>query len=497
MAVSIYVDGSGCNYVGAVADGERLIEYRIEKKNKTVTTGSVFKGRVENVLEGMQAAFIDVGLDKNGYLSAGDMLMDKSELESVELPSVSSLKVGDEVMVQAVKDPSGNKGVRLTFNLSFAGRFVVFMPTIDFVGVSRKITDVKKREKLLNLAKAIKPDGGGIIIRTAGAGASGQALKKELSLLINQYGTIEQKFSTMPAPSCIYEEGNMALRLIRDVYNPKAEKFVVSDEKMYAEIMDFAKRYGGSLKNKLRLYDKNVDMFRYFGLDKEVNALLQSRVNLGNGAYIVIDKTEALTAIDVNSGGYVGGDNLEETVFSVNVAAAREIARQLRLRNISGIIIVDFIDMTEEEHKKQLLAELEKAFAEDREKATVVGMTSLGLVEITRKKRRKESVSMLLKPCPYCQGNGYIQSNDYTAMRVRTGLMDIFADGYKNAVIDMNAEIADYIISGQVLKNDMEKIWQGKRVFIIPHKTYHQHFFLIKGDNSKVMDLPDKAITIG
>ena len=214
---------------------------------------------------------------------------------------------------------------------------------------------------------------------------------------------------------------------------------------------------------------------------------------MASGAYLVIDKTEALTVIDVNTGSFVGGEDMEETAFSTNLEAAEEIARQLRLRNIAGIIVVDFIDMKEEAHRKKLLEELSVYLAEDREKCAVVGMSPLGLVEITRKKKRRESVSSLVQPCPYCQGTGLIESNDYIVMKIRAGLLDLFADGYDNAVIDCNVDIAEYIFAKKCLKSDVEKIWTNKRVYVIPHKTYHREFFLMKGDNDFAMSVPENA----
>lgn len=497
MPVSLFVDCVCGNYVGAVAEGDKLVEYRIEKKNATVPIGSVFKGRVENVLGGMQAAFVNVGLSRNGYLSADDMLMDKSEIEGrVEIPSVLDLKVGDEIMVQAVKDPAGNKGVRLTSHISFAGRYVVYLPTFSFVGVSRKITDDKTRERLLKIAEKFRPKGRGIIIRTAGENAKKGEIKREIKYLKEQFEEIEENFVSAPPATCIYEEGNVGIRLLRDVYTEDVDKFVVSDKELFDKLMFYAKRRDNALKSKLKLFDKKVDMFRYYGLSESVDNMLSSSVALKNGAYIVIDKTEAMTVIDVNTGKFTGEDNLEDTVYKTNLLAAVEIARQLRLRNIAGIIVVDFIDMTDEKHKTELLRVLSDELMLDREKCQVIGMTPLGLVEITRKKRRRESVSALVKDCPYCQGTGHIQSNDYIVMRIRTELLNVFANGYENAKIDLNVEIADYILAKKALKNDVEKIWTNKRVYLIPHKTYHQQFFIVKGDNAKAMDVPDKALLL-
>ncbi len=497
MPIEIYIDEIGGNYVGAVKSGEKLVEYRLEKKNKTVTIGSIFKGRVEKVLTGMQAAFVNVGLDRNGYLSVDDMIMDRSELVGkVEFPSILDLKEGDEIMVQAVKDPAGSKGVRLTNHVSFAGRYVVFMPNIEFLGVSRKITDEKARNRLYDLAKSLKKDGFGLIVRTAALDAKKSDIRREVKYLIGEYAEVKKKFESISAPACLHEEGNLAFRLIRDVFGSDTEKVVVGDAEIYEKMLGYARKADRRLKGRLQFFKDGVDMFRRFGLEEEVDALLDRKVYLSSGAYIVIDKTEALTAIDVNTGAFVGEESLEETVFKTNLMAAEEIARQLRLRNISGIIVVDFIDMTEEKHRQTLLKTLEEALKKDRERCNLIGMTELGLVQITRKKRRRESASSLLKTCPYCQGMGQIHSNEYTVMKIRAALLDLFADGYENATIDLNVETADYILSKNVLKNDVEKIYVGKRVYIIPHKTYHQHFFIVKGNNDKAMQVPDKAVLL-
>ena len=497
MSVSLYVDCVCGNYVGAIAEDGRLVEYRVEKKNSAVPIGSVFKGKVENVLGGMQAAFVNVGLSRNGYLSAGDMLMDKSEIDGkVDIPSVLNLNPGDEIMVQAVKDPAGTKGVRLTCHISFAGRYVVFLPTFSFVGVSRKITDEKNRERLLKIARKICPDGKGLIVRTAGETASNGDIKREVKYFAALYEEIEKNFAAAKSGTCIYEEGNVGMRLLRDVYNDDVEKFVVSDKDLFNELLKYAKKLDSGLKKVLKYYDKKTDMFEYYGLNSDVEKMLDGSVSLKNGAYIVIDKTEAMTVIDVNTGKFTGEDNLEDTVFETNILAAKEIAVQLRLRNISGIIVVDFIDMEIPEHRSELLRVLSEELKTDRERCQVIGMTPLGLVEITRKKRRRESLSMLVKDCPYCLGTGKIESNDYIVMRIRTALMDLFADGYENAKIDLNIEICDYILAKKSLKRDVEAIWKGKRVYLIPHKTYHQQFFIIKGDNLTAMDVPDKAVLL-
>ncbi|MGN0819415.1 MAG: Rne/Rng family ribonuclease [Christensenellaceae bacterium] len=490
----IFIDGAGGNITFALVENGKLIEYQSEKKFSSVIVGSVYKGKVENVLPGMQAAFVNIGLEKNGYLNTGDILVDKNDIDgATTIPSVLELNVGDEIMVQVVKDASGSKGCRLTTNVSFAGRNLVYLPTLDIVGVSRKITDESLRKRYSEIAGSLKPEKGGFVVRTAAINASEKEIKDESEYLVKCYKGLLEAFKTAKAGEVLFEEGNLAVRSLRDVYNDEIDEIIVSERHLYEQIMGEAEKRGNGIESKVTFYDKAKDIFSEYNLTEEIDLMLRNKVYLETGAYINIDKTEALTAIDVNTGKYVGEDSLETTVFNTNVLAAKEIARQLRLRNIGGIIIVDFIDMEAEDHREKVIDELKKALLNDRTKCNVVSMTSLGLVEITRKKIRRESTARLVKKCPYCRGEGVIFSNDYIVMKIRIALIDLFAQGYKSAIIDVNAEIADYVFKYGSLSQDVAKIWNDKRIYLVPHKTYHQEFFLVKGDNSTVLDLPDKA----
>jgi len=492
MSKNIYVDCYCGSIIAALAEDKKLLEYHIEKRNSKVIVGSIYKGRVENVLDGMQAAFIDVGLDKNGYLYAGDMLNGRSEItEKVQLPTQLNLNSGDEIMVQVTKDPFGSKGVRLSSHISFAGRYLVYMPTFDLITVSRKITDEKMREKLISTIKSAKISGG-FIIRTAGEFAKKKDLLDEAKYLSGLYGEVLNNFDNATAGEILYTEGNLAVRMLRDVYTSEIEKIYVADHTLYESVLEDAQKRGKEVVKKVTKYSNGIDMFEFFGLSGEVENLLRNRVDLSSGAYLVIDKTEALTAIDVNTGSYTGTDKLETTVFETNLLAAREIARQVRLRNIGGIIIVDFINMEDEEHRQIVVNELIEALKRDRAKCNVLGMNELGLVEFTRKKKRKESISLMVKNCPYCKGDGTIFSNDYIVLKIRTALLDLFAEGYSSAIIDLNVEIMSYILQRGALSKDVQKIWQNKRIYVVPHKTYHQEYFSVRGDNSMVLELPDK-----
>lgn len=492
MPKNIFIDGFCGSIIAALAEDGKLLEYHVEKHNSKVIAGSVFKGRVTAVLDGMQAAFIDVGLDKNGYLYIPDLLSDKSDVAEIELPKALSVRQGDEVMVQAAKEPFGSKGVRLTNYLSFAGRYLVYMPDFNDVGVSRKITNEALREKLKKQVASLKISGG-FVVRTAAEFSLKKDIEGEARYLRALYLEACERYKTANVGDVVYSEGNLAVRMLRDVYTSEIENVYIADKKLYEDVLQSVEKRGKEVKNKIKLYEGGRDLFEAFGLGGEVEKLLKNRVDLSSGAYLVIDKTEALTAIDVNTGSCVGDSNLESTVFQTNLLAAREIARQVRLRNIGGIIIVDFINMAEEEHRTRVVEELTEALKADRAKCNVIGMTPLGLVEFTRKKKRKESISLLVKKCPYCQGDGEIFSCSYIILKIRAALLDLFAEGYKSAVIDLNVEIMSYIFQRGALSKDVERIWKDKRIYLIPHKTYHQEYFTVRGDNNEVLELPDKA----
>lgn len=490
----ILIDGHAGNIVSAFADGTKLLEYQTEKQRSKIIVGSVFKGRVENVLPGMQGAFVNIGLEKNGYLYIGESLVSKSQLdEAVSLPTKLDVKVGDEIIVQVVKDETGTKGARLTTNVSFASRNLVYMPNYDFVVVSRKIEDEEIRRKLLETGEKIKPEKGGLIMRTVAKIEDVDYFLEERIYLENVYEDIIAKSKNASAPALLYEEGNLAKRMLRDVYTPEIDEIVVADYSLYLDVMDVAVKRGDSIIKKVKYYDKSRDLFTDYGLTAEVDGMLRSKVNLESGAYIIIEKTEALTVIDVNTGKYIGEDSLEKTVYETNLMASDEIARQLRLRNIGGIVIIDFIDMEDEAHREAVVERLKNAVKSDRSRCNVVGMTGLGLVELTRKKTRKDSFSSLVKTCPYCKGEGGIFSNDHIVMKIRCALLDTFSEDYSCAIADLNGDICDYIFKTGALSKDVAKIWRDKRIYLIPHKTYHQECFHVRGDNSKVLDLPDKA----
>ena len=495
MALNLFLDRIGGTVVGALANDNRLIEYHVEKIKKNQIVGSIYKGRVQNVLNGMQAAFIDVGLEKNGYLSAVDTLVDKNDFKDGVLPTVLNLNENDEVMVQAIKAPTGSKGVRLSNNISLAGKYLVYLPNFSFNAVSRKIEGKKTRKKLEKLVNGIKRKNGGFILRTASENAKASEIKKEAELLIKQFEDVVEKYKKVSVGDVVYSDGDLVMRLIRDVVTLEVEKIIIGDKEIYERLKNLPKSYD-KIKKKIYYFSQNADMFIYYGLNEDVEKLLHKRVNLDSGAYFIIDRVEALTVIDVNTGGYTGEKDLEETVFQTNLLASKEIARQVRLRNIGGIVIVDFIDMQEEKHRKKLLEHLSEELKKDRLKCTVIGMTGLGIVEFTRAKKRKEIAEFLNKTCPYCRGEGKVLSNDYMVMKLRTALLDLFKTDYKTAVIELNVDLCDYVLTTSLLSSDIEKYFSGKTIYIIPHRTYHHEYFNVKGYFDGEFIPPDRAILL-
>jgi ribonuclease G len=496
MSKNILIDSFGGNTVGALCQDGKLIEYHIEKSNKTQIVGSIYKGIVKNVLDGMQAAFIDIGLNKNGYLFVTDMLVDTSLIEGKTIvPSQLNIKVGDEIMVQVVKDPVGTKGARLTNNITFAGKFLVYAPTLNVNAVSRKIVDEQTRLKLTEFATKLKRPSGGFICRTASEKATYAQLVKESKQLVSLYKDIVKKYNECNPTEQVFCDGDLPMRLMRDVLTDDVDKIYVTSKTIY-DNLSALKKLRKDIDKRLVLYRDKVDIFTKFNLTKEVESLVHNKVVLSSGAYFIIDKTEALTVIDVNTGSFVGDTNIEQTAFETNMLATKEIARQVRLRNVSGIIVVDYIDMEQDEHKNAVLEELKQCLSSDRRKCNVLGMTSLGLVEFTRNKKRRSLSQYFNKTCPYCKGEGTIRSNDYILMKIRTSLLDIFSKDYNSAIIDLNVDICEYILQTGTLYNDIKKFYVNKRVYLIPHKTYHQEFFLCRGDNNSVLDLPEKAILL-
>ena len=486
----------GRQFAALVEDG-KLAEFSVEREDLGSIVGNIYKGRVVNVLSGMNAAFISCGLHKNCYLSMEETYTDYTKYDGTLVETNAKplkLNVGDEILVQVTMPPRGNKGAKVTTHLSFVGKNLIYLPSTDFLGISRKITDEKLRVKLLQTAEKMRGSADeGFIVRTQAPFATQKQLKAEAAYLKKLCLQTLQAAKYAAVGEVLYEDEDLPVRIVRDSFEGELVAIRVGDEELYQKLKRLIRLRGDVPEKKLIKYDGERSMLKEYGITPLVYEATRPTVSLDNGGYLVIDHTEALTAIDVNTGSYVGNTSLEETVFAVNLEAAREIARQVRLRNIGGIVVVDFIDMTDEKHKEAITEELRAALAQDKAKCKVLPMSELCLTEFTRKRVGSEAMSFLIKPCEHCGGMGEVHEDIFTLMRLRAAILDCFADGYNAAVVELHEGIMHKILSDGVFSIEAKNRWKNKRVYLIPHKTYKEEFFTVRGDNSNVLHLPDKA----
>lgn len=422
--------------VAAVENG-LITDFYLERRRHRGVVGNLYKGRVSRVLPGMQAAFVDIGLEKAGFLYVADVHSEHNPLALPEddgegdddggrggnarrkrdvPPIEEQLREGQEVLVQVVKDPIGTKGARVTSHISLAGRHLVFMPTVDHIGISRQIASESERKRLRNIANEMRPRGGGFIVRTASAGISSRFLKRDMELLIGLWNEILQKRERARTPSLLYEDLDLMLRATRDLATAKLDKLIVDSHDQYDRIMEFIERFMPRFANRVELYVGKDPIFDAYGVEPEIKNALSRTVSLPSGGYLVIERTEALTSIDINTGRFVGKtNNLEETIVKTNLEAAVEIAYQLRLRNIGGLIIIDFIDMETAAHRDQVHKALEKALENDRGRVKITRISEFGIVEMTRKRTRESLEQMLCEPCPACAGSGRVKTAETVA----------------------------------------------------------------------------------
>lgn len=481
--------------VALVEDG-RINEYYVEYNDSDRRTGNIYKGRVENVLQGLQTAFVNIGLKRNAFLYVGETLDHRSVLSSAGVvPSVLNVKPGDYVMVQVTKEETAEKGARLTMNLSLPGRYVVYLPTMDFVGVSGKITDGETRDRLTKLLTRLKPVGGGLIARTVSIDAKKSEIVAEVKQITAMYRDIVKAYEAAGEHTAlVHSEGNLIVRTVRDMLSADVDAIVCNDREMTDELVARLKKSHPRFAGMVHLYEGEYDMSDAYGILDGVEKLLHKRVDLPSGGSIVIEPTEALTAIDVNTGRYSGDVDHEDTVFRTNLEAAEEIARQLRLRNIGGIVVIDFIDMADEKHKAAVVEALKKEMLLDRTKTRVLGMSDMGLVELTRKKIGRDIGKILLTECPACHGNAYTPSADFLARKIKCRLKRLFADGgYAGALVTVHASHFNHMFQSGFFTRECETEWADKRIYIVPSASVRPQEFIVHGVRTAMMNLPPSA----
>ena len=487
----------GQQFAALVEDG-RLAEFSVERESRGEIVGNVYKGRVTNVISGMNAAFISCGLSKNCYLSMEETYTDYTKYDGSYVMTNTNplqLKVGDEIIVQVTKPPRGNKGAKVTTHLSFVGKNLIYLPKTDFLGISRKITDEKEREKLLKIADKMRmgQTDDGFIVRTQAPFASLKQLKGEALYLKKLYTQMCKVAEKAPVGTVLYQDEELPVRTMRDSFGDEIVAIHVGDEELYQKLLSLIKLRGDLPERKLIKYTGERSMLKEYGITPLVLEAIRPTVALDNGGYLVIEHTEAMTVVDVNSGSYTGESSLEETVFSVNMEAAKEIARQVRLRNIGGIVVVDFIDMVNEEHRLAVTQELERNLALDKAKCKVLPMSELCLTQFTRKRVGSDMLSYLVKPCSACAGKGYVPEDIFVVTKIREEILDCFAEGYSSAIIELNENIMKKILLDGLFTIEVNNRWKYKRIYMIPHKTYKEEYFTVRGENAQVLDLPNNA----
>ncbi len=485
MFREIVVNVSDDETRAAMLEDGAPVELLIERSATQRLVGNIYKGRVENVLPGMQAAFVNIGLEKNAFLYVEDALPSRSPASHESHSALGSnisdvLKRGQEIIVQIVKDPIGTKGPRVTTHITLPGRCLVLMPTVDYIGISRRIENEKERDRLKELADRIKPEGMGVIVRTVAEGLEEEELIQDVELLSKLWRKILQRAGHGSVPNLLHRDLELLQRILRDIFTEDVDRLTIDSRYDYEKILDLLDVMDSQLKFKV-LLDEREDIFRSYGIDQELDKALRRKVWLKCGGYIVIDQAEALTAIDVNTGKFVGSTNLEDTVLRTNLEAAVEIARQLRLRNIGGIIIIDFIDMLKEEHRQSVLQAMEEAIKKDKTKINILGITQLGLVEMTRKKTRLSLGEVLQKQCPYCEGKGKVLSEETMGIYFKNQIQQLARNTLADAIlVEANPLVAARLIgSGGANLRELEQ-HTGKNIYIRGSQGQHIETIMVR-----------------
>ena len=483
----------------AIFEDGRVVEVYLERPQSQRIVGNVYKGRVQNVLPGMQAAFVDIGLERNAFLFVDDAYPPSAEASEVAQDlleneggeggdeeggrprqrSKASIRdlvhEGQEVMVQIAKEPIGTKGARVTRHVTLPGRYLVLMPTVDYVGVSRRIGEDGERERLKEIAQRVRGRGLGFIVRTVAEGRTEDEIREDADMLRRAWQALRAKANKSKAPALLYKDLGLVQRIMRDQLTPDVKRILIDSAEEYARLQEYLNGFAPEARPLVTLHAAGgPGLFAARGVDEEIERALGRRVWLGSGGYLVIDQMEALTAIDVNTGKFTGSTDLADTVFRTNLEACGEIARQLRLRDIGGIIIVDFIDMEVPEHRRRVVAELEEACRPDHSRPVVLGLTQLGLVEMTRKKGRQSLRDLLTRPCPYCDARGRVLSEESASRRVRAEIRRILASSEAEAVlVEVHPSVAALLIGagGTSLKELEREV--GRTIFVRGAEEIH------------------------
>jgi len=486
---NLYVSCSPFETRVAAREEGRLVVYRAERHRASSVVGNLYRGRVTRVLAGMQAAFVDIGLGRDGFLyvrEAGGIADEFGEVFGVEErdndPHAPAAAIGDllregqEILVQVVKDPLGTKGARLTTYITLPGRFLVYLPTVQQLGVSRRITELEERERLKSL---IEPFGEcGWIVRTAGEGQGRTELDSDRAYLLGLWRRIQAAAERVRPPALVHEELSPVLRTVRDTFTARYQECWIDDEDAFREILDFLEQSDPTLVPRVKLFRREIDLMTAFGIDQELEKAVRPKVWLKSGGYLVVNQTEALVAIDVNTGKFVGSTSLEDTVFKINLEAVREIVRQLRLRDLGGIVVVDFIDMEQLEHRTVVYDALAAELGHDQARTQLLPMSEIGLVQLTRKRTRPSLDRTLTRECPYCAGSGRIKSLPTVCLEIRRAVLAAAENGEGGQIsVVVHPEVSHYLQGPfRDLLRELEEIHR-LAVIVRENPLFHQEQF--------------------
>lgn len=485
--------------VALLEDGT-VVEIYIERQRDRSILGNLYRGRVVNVLPGMQAAFVDIGMDRAAFLYVADAytrirdyqdIMEDGGDESGGLefdptaprvtqprPIEEVVREGQELLVQVSREPLGTKGTRVTAHVTLPGRHLVLMPTVNHVGVSRRISNEEERHRLRETILTIRPPGLGFIARTASEGADKTDLEHDMDLLIRMWENIQRRYQSARAPSLIHGDLNLVLRALRDLLTADVTRIVTDSQEAHEQITQFIETYMPRLCCQINVYEGRAPIFDVHGIETELDRALKRKVWLKSGGYIIIEMTEALTAIDVNTGKFVGKRNLEDTILKTNLEAAREIAYQIRLRDIGGIIIIDFIDMEKESDRDMVFHTLGLALEKDRVKSTILKISELGLVEMTRKRTRESLSRFLGEPCPCCDGLGYVKSKTTVCYEIFRQIERVSSDiGGDTILVDAHPEVAEFLCDEERTNIESLEKRLNKRIVIQGKDRFEQEQF--------------------
>jgi len=495
--------------VALVEDGY-LGELYIERKRERGIAGNIYKGRVERVLPGMQAAFVNIGLEKSAYLHVSDVRGTPDDLkrllagdsqrhgndddeEAADAARVGSgariedlLKEGQEIVVQVTKEPISTKGARTTRYVSLPGRHLVFMPTVDHVGISRRIGSDKERRRLREIVDSMRPAGSGFIVRTVAEGVSERELKSDMEFLIKLWNEVVRRAEGARCPALIYNDLDLLLRTVRDLFTADVAKMIIDSRSEYDRVKKFISAMMPDFTGHIELYDGTDPIFDGYGIEIEIDRALERKVWLKSGGYLIVDEMEALTAIDVNTGRFVGKSSLEDTITKTNLEAAREVAEQLRIRSIGGMIVVDFIDMDRPHNREKVTRSFNEQLRKDRNKAAVTRISELGLIEMTRKRTRESLLHTLTEPCTSCEGKGYTKSRrtvSYELFRELRRQGDLVEGD--TVMVEVHPDVAQVLAtSDRPFLEEMEKRLQ-KRIIVKVRGSFHVEDFEIRSPNDK------------